>query len=96
MSILNVRVAPPVRKTEIYNHHAAKAAMQKEWDRLLAKYVWDEEHPREWHEVCDAARRGGVGGGGGVGILFTWDTFDCACRICSTLDIDCIDVCIRQ
>ena len=63
MSILNVRVAPPVRKTEIYNNHAAKAAMQKEWDRLLSKYVWDEEHPREWHEVCDAARRGGVGGG---------------------------------
>ena len=33
--------------------------MKKEWDRLRSKYVWDEDHPREWDDVRSEARRGG-------------------------------------
>ena len=52
-------VARSVGKAEIEITIAAKEAMQKEWDRLRSKYVWDEENPREWGDVRAEARRGG-------------------------------------
>ncbi|MFM7858461.1 MAG: hypothetical protein ACKO96_42705, partial [Flammeovirgaceae bacterium] len=33
--------------------------MQREWDRLRSKNVWDEHIPRDWDEVSSDARRGG-------------------------------------
>ena len=56
----NLCVARPVGKAEIEKTPAAKAATKKEWDRLRSKYVWDEDHPREWDDVRAEARRGGV------------------------------------
>ena len=47
-----------VGKAEIKNTPAAKEATKKEWDRLRSKYVWDEDHPREWDDVRVEARRG--------------------------------------
>ena len=55
----NLRAARPVGKAEIERTPAAKETMNKEWDRLRSKYVWDEENPREWHDVRAEARRGG-------------------------------------
>ncbi|MFM7980131.1 MAG: hypothetical protein ACKPKO_12525, partial [Candidatus Fonsibacter sp.] len=55
----NLCVARPVGKHEIERTPAAKLAMQKEWDRLRSKNVWDENHPRDWDEVRSDARRGG-------------------------------------
>ena len=54
----NLCVARPVGRAEIEKTPAAKAAMQKEWDRLRSKYVWDEDHPRDWDDVKAEARRG--------------------------------------
>ncbi|MFM7988849.1 MAG: hypothetical protein ACKPKO_57000, partial [Candidatus Fonsibacter sp.] len=51
----------PVGEYEIERTPAAKLAMQKEWDCLRSKQVWDEDHPREWDEVRSDARRGGGG-----------------------------------
>ena len=47
----NLCVARPVGKAAIDKTPAAKEAMRKEWDRLRSKYVWDEDHPREWDGV---------------------------------------------
>ena len=33
--------------------------MDKEWDRLRRKHVWDEDHPREWEDVRREAVRDG-------------------------------------
>ena len=55
----NAAVARPVRQKEIDANPKAKAAMDKEWDRLRAQYVWDEAHPREWDDVRKEAQRGG-------------------------------------
>ena len=43
----NLCVARPVGKAEIDRTPAAKASMQKEWDRLRSRFVWDEQNPRE-------------------------------------------------
>ncbi|MFM7980148.1 MAG: hypothetical protein ACKPKO_12610, partial [Candidatus Fonsibacter sp.] len=55
----NICVARPVGKSEIERTPAAKQAMQKEWDRLRSKNVWDEDNPRDWDDVRSEARRGG-------------------------------------
>ena len=65
----NLCVARPVGKADIEKTPAAKEAMKKEWDRLRSRYVWDEDHPREWDDVRVEARRGGGGG-----IQYTWGT----------------------
>ena len=59
----NLCVARPVGKAENDRTPAAKASMQKEWDRLRSKAVWDEQHPRESDEVRSEAQLGGGGGG---------------------------------
>ena len=56
----NLCVGRLVGKAEIEKTPAAKEAVKKEWDRLRSKYVWDEEHPREWDDVPSEARRGGI------------------------------------
>ncbi|MFM7981987.1 MAG: hypothetical protein ACKPKO_21980, partial [Candidatus Fonsibacter sp.] len=55
----NLCVARLVGKNEIERSPAAKLAMQKEWDCLRSKNVWDENHPRDWDEVRSDARLGG-------------------------------------
>ena len=55
----NLCVARPVGKAKIDRTPAAKASMQKEWDRLRSKLVWDEQNPREWDDVRSEAKRGG-------------------------------------
>ena len=57
----NLCVARLVGKAEIEKTPAAMEAVKKEWDRLRSKYVWDEDHPREWDDVRVEARRGGGG-----------------------------------
>eukprot|EP00974_Lingulodinium_polyedra_P128651 11206983-Lingulodinium_polyedra.AAC.1 len=39
-------VARPVGKAELEREPAARAARDKEWDRLRDKCVWDEANPR--------------------------------------------------
>ena len=48
----NLCVARLAGKAEIERTPAAKEAMNKEWDRLRSKYVWDDDNPREWDDVC--------------------------------------------
>ena len=52
-------VARPVGKKEMINQPEARAAMDKEWNRLRDKQVWDEDHPREWEDVRRQATRDG-------------------------------------
>ena len=54
----NLCVAHTVGKADIDRTPVAKASMQKEWDRLRSKSVWDEEHPREFDDVRADARLG--------------------------------------
>ena len=56
----NLCVARLVGKAEIDRTPAAKALVQKEWDRLRSKAVWDAQHPREWDEVRSEAQGWGV------------------------------------
>ena len=65
-------VARPGGRAEIDETPAAKAEIQKELGRLCSKYVWDEDHPREWDDARVEARRGGAGGDCALRI---WDTF---------------------
>ena len=51
-------VARPVGKKELNASPKALEAMQKEWDRLRDKSVWNETEPREWDEVRKAAITG--------------------------------------
>ena len=44
-------VARPVNKAEIAKTPLAQEAMQKEWNRLTSKEVWDENHVQEWDDV---------------------------------------------
>ena len=44
-------VARPVNKAEIAKTPKAQEAMQKEWDRLTSKGVWDENDVEEWDDV---------------------------------------------
>ena len=71
-SLDNRCVARPVGKAEIDRIPAAKASMQKEWDRLRSKFVWDEQNPREWDDVRSEAKRG-EGGVHGAHGLFLWN-----------------------
>lgn len=54
-------VARFVGKVEIDKAPVAKAAMEKELDRLRSNNVLDEDHPRERDDVRVEARRGGGG-----------------------------------
>ena len=49
-------VARPVGKQEIEKTPAAKAALQKEWDKLRKIHTWDESGVREWHKVAAEAK----------------------------------------
>ena len=49
-------VARPVGKKEIEQEPAAQLAVQKEWDRLWKKHVWDASTVREWTDVAAKAR----------------------------------------
>ena len=53
--------ARPTHNKEIAANPAAQAAMQKEWQRLRDKSVWDESEPREWVDVSCEARDTGTG-----------------------------------
>ena len=51
-------VARPVGKTEIRAHPEAQKALDKEWNKLVAKKTWDESQFYEWADVArDAQRR---------------------------------------
>jgi hypothetical protein len=52
---LNVFVARPVGKKEISTTPAAKAALDKEWNKLVEAKVW-ESTPTEWSELAKIAR----------------------------------------
>eukprot|EP00974_Lingulodinium_polyedra_P011819 1140798-Lingulodinium_polyedra.AAC.1 len=52
-------VARPVGKAELEREEKAREARDKEWARLREKYVWDEEHPREWEDVRAKAKEMG-------------------------------------
>ena len=51
-------VARPVGKAEINREPLARAALQKEWDRLKERKVWDVDPKavREWRDVAAEAR----------------------------------------
>ena len=51
-------VARPVGKAEIASKLVASEAMNQEWGRLSRKYVWDEDHPRDWRDVRQEAKDG--------------------------------------
>jgi hypothetical protein len=48
-------VARPVGKKEIASMPAAKAAMDKEWNNLKDKGVWDLSTVQEWSAVAKEA-----------------------------------------
>ncbi len=52
-------VARPVGKKELQSNPAAKAAMDKEWQRLTDQKVWDMDSLSEWSDVAATARREG-------------------------------------
>ena len=56
---VNACVARPVGKKEIQENPKAKAALQKEWDRLRQAGCWDETKVRSWREVAAEARQKG-------------------------------------
>ena len=50
-------VARLVSKDEIASNPKAKAALDKEWDNLRNKGVWDEKRVRECRDIVAEARR---------------------------------------
>ena len=52
-------VARLVSKDEIASNPKAKAALDKEWDNLRNKGVWDEKRVRECRDIVAEARRNG-------------------------------------
>ena len=46
----HICVYRPVGMAEIDRTPAAQEALQKEWDSLRIKLVWDEHHPRAWDD----------------------------------------------
>eukprot|EP00969_Alexandrium_andersonii_P051535 2263476-Alexandrium_andersonii.AAC.1 len=50
-------VARPVNRAEVLQKPKAQAALKKEWDRLRAINVWDEERPHEWKDVAHESER---------------------------------------
>ena len=53
---VNTLVARPVSKLERKKVQAAQIAVNKEWQKLREKEVWDESQPMEWDEVRKWAR----------------------------------------
>ena len=51
-------VARPVNKKE-HGNAKAKAALQKEWDKLTSQGCWDLSTVQEWHDVAARARKEG-------------------------------------
>ena len=52
-------VARPVNKKEQAGNAKAKAALQKEWDKLTSQGCWDLSTVQEWHDVAAKARKEG-------------------------------------
>ena len=52
-------VARPVPKNEVAKNPKAKAALDKEWENLRTKGVWDESRVRECKSIVDEARKSG-------------------------------------
>ena len=52
-------VARPVGRKELEATPKAQAAVRKEWDKLIAKGVWDMATVQEWGSVVARARRCG-------------------------------------
>ena len=52
-------VARPVNKKEQAGNAKAKAALQKEWDKLTSQGCWDLSTVQEWHDVAARARKEG-------------------------------------
>jgi hypothetical protein len=63
-------VLPDLLERQISREPKAKEALQKEWDRLIARGVWDTRPGavREWRDVATAARNDGSGAH--MGMLF--------------------------
>eukprot|EP00435_Cladocopium_sp_Y103_P074011 s55_g46.t1 len=54
-----VAVARLVHKDEVAKNPKAKAALDKEWENLRTKGVWDESRVRECKSIVDEARKRG-------------------------------------
>ena len=52
-------VAPLVPKEEVRRNPKAKAALDKEWENLRTKGVWDESRVKECKSIVDEARKKG-------------------------------------
>ena len=52
-------VARPVNKKEQAGNAKAKAALQKEWDKLTSQGCWDLSTVQGWHDVAARARKEG-------------------------------------
>ncbi len=52
-------VARPVGRKEVESNPEAKGALNKEWNRLRERPMWDEDDGREKRDVAQAAREGG-------------------------------------
>ena len=57
---LEACVARPVRKAEISRTPAARAALEKEWQKLYKANTWDESTVMEWSEVAARAKTKGT------------------------------------
>ena len=57
--LFNAVVARPVGKAEIAAEPEAREAMDKEWDRLREKKVWDESEIEDWDVHAAKARKAG-------------------------------------
>ena len=55
----DLAVARPVGKAEIVKEKAARASLDGEWTKLIAKKAWDMSNPRPKHEVINDARKNG-------------------------------------
>ena len=56
---LEACVARPVNKREVEKTPAARAALEKEWQKLYAAGCWDEKDVREWSSVASTAQKNG-------------------------------------
>ena len=53
-------VAPPVDRKKRAANPKAKAALDKEWNKLITQGCWDYSSVREWSSVSAEARRTGA------------------------------------
>jgi hypothetical protein len=58
--VFSAMVARAVSRKEVRMNPKAQAAVQKEWDRLRLRKVWEEKQVREWSDVAAEARRNGT------------------------------------